>query len=138
MGDNDLQHRGRGRQGDYAFGTAEHGWTGFDVVRFHAVEEMSRPFEVDITLVREASEAPAAEPDFSSFKAPRGLYRFQVTDSARIKSPTIRPYVVQYNESDLDFVSRLLEEEGISYLFEQGDDACLLTITDRPGKSPLF
>jgi type VI secretion system secreted protein VgrG len=233
-----LQHRGRGRHPDYVFGTAEHGFTGFDVARFHAIEEISRPFEIDITLIREAdrgpvsldhlldapatlhvaSEArfrpihgivaeaeevertaklsvyrvllvphlfraryrrrcrnfigqtveqivsavlenrapafpqgtaalsplsgqvapPAVTPDFSTFKPPRGLYRWAVSDPARIQDPTVRPYVVQYNESDLDFVSRLLEDEGISYFFEHGEDACVLTLTDAPGKAPLF
>ena len=40
---------------------------------------------------------------------------------------------MQYNESDLDFVARLLEEEGVSYHFEHGDGVCLLVLSDADG-----
>ena len=39
-------------------------------------------------------------------------------------------YCVQYRETDLDFVSRLLEEEGIFYFFEHGDTKHLLVFAD--------
>ncbi len=41
-----------------------------------------------------------------------------------------RTYCVQYRESDLDFVSRLLEEEGMFYFFEQTEDGHVLVIGD--------
>jgi len=41
-----------------------------------------------------------------------------------------RTYCVQYRETDLDFVSRLLEEEGMFYFFEQTEDGHLLVIAD--------
>ena len=34
----------------------------------------------------------------------------------------VRSYCVQYRESDLDFVARLLAEEGIGYRFEEADE----------------
>jgi len=44
----------------------------------------------------------------------------------------IRNYCVQYRESDWDFASRLLEEEGIFYYFEHTEDLCKLMIADHP------
>jgi len=41
-----------------------------------------------------------------------------------------RDYCVQYQESDLDFVQRLLEEEGITYYFEQKKDKDVLCMGD--------
>jgi type VI secretion system secreted protein VgrG len=37
---------------------------------------------------------------------------------------------VQYSESDFDFVSRLLEEDGLFYRFDHSDEACGLIIGD--------
>lgn len=42
-----------------------------------------------------------------------------------------REYCVQYRESYLNFISRLLEEEGISYYFVHADSKHTLTIVDR-------
>lgn len=41
-----------------------------------------------------------------------------------------RDYCVQYRESDLDFVSRLLEEEGIFYFFQHEDGKHTLILAD--------
>jgi type VI secretion system secreted protein VgrG len=64
--------------------------------------------------------APAAE-----------AFTFRIADVSRFDSGAARPYVVQYNESDFAFISRLLEEEGISYHFENGHEKCLLVLSDR-------
>ena len=42
-----------------------------------------------------------------------GLRGVQVDKSKLTGTPRSRPYCVQYRESDFDFVSRLMEEEGI-------------------------
>ena len=47
-----------------------------------------------------------------------------------------REYCTQYKETDLDFVQRLLEYEGIRYHFEHGDSAETLVITDDPQAAP--
>jgi len=41
-----------------------------------------------------------------------------------------REYVVQYRESDLNFISRLMEHEGIFYFFEHDDEKEKIIITD--------
>lgn len=45
---------------------------------------------------------------------------------------TARDYCVQYEESDLDFVSRLLEDEGIYYYFKHEDGKHTLVLGDDP------
>jgi len=49
-------------------------------------------------------------------------------------SGTYRPrnYCVQYQETDFDFASRLMEEEGIFYYFRHEQDKHTLVITDGP------
>ena len=41
-----------------------------------------------------------------------------------------REYVVQYRETDFNFVSRLLEDEGIFYYFEHRDDKHILVLAN--------
>jgi len=49
-----------------------------------------------------------------------------------------RDYCVQYGESDFDFVSRLMEEEGIYYFFKHSDGSHQMVVTDLPGKHPTI
>ena len=67
--------------------------------------------------------------------APQALFHWDVRGegAGRIADAGLRPYVVQYNKRDLAFVSRLLAEEGISYLFHHTREAAIMILTDRPG-----
>ncbi len=49
----------------------------------------------------------------------------------------LREYCVQYNETSLNFVSRLLEEEGIFYYFEHSDGSHVLVLADHPSDCPV-
>jgi len=56
---------------------------------------------------------------------PGDRFRFALTGSYQQ-----REYCVQYNESDFDFISRLMEEEGIFYFFEHSKDKHVLVMSD--------
>ncbi|KYF55716.1 hypothetical protein BE08_06280 [Sorangium cellulosum] len=71
----------------------------------------------------------AAEPG-DAFVTPSEMFAFRIRDPARLDDPNARPYCVQYEESDFDFVARLLEEDGISYHFEHTDRAVVLVLSD--------
>jgi type VI secretion system secreted protein VgrG len=43
-------------------------------------------------------------------------------------------YCVQYRETDFNFISRLMETEGIFYFFEHSDKKHVLVLADEPGK----
>ncbi len=45
-----------------------------------------------------------------------------------------RDYCVQYRETDLNFASRLMEEEGIYYYFKHTDGAHEMTVANTPGQ----
>lgn len=53
-------------------------------------------------------------------------YRFSVIGTAL----DVREYCVQYGESDLDFIQRLMEHEGVFYYFEFEDEKHTLIMTD--------
>lgn len=47
-----------------------------------------------------------------------------------------RNYSVQYNETDFDFASRLMEEEGIYFFFENKEGSHKLIVADMPQSHP--
>src|SRR5580698_6411431 len=47
-----------------------------------------------------------------------------------------RDYCVQYRESDFDFASRLMEEEGIYYFFKHSDGNHQMMVSDNISKHP--
>jgi len=47
-----------------------------------------------------------------------------------------RKYRVQYAESDFAFMSRMLEDAGITFYFEQGGDETKLVLSDAPQQNP--
>lgn len=52
--------------------------------------------------------------------------------------PPVREFVVQYQETDWDFVQRLLEDEGIFYYFDHTDDGDLLVMgNDAANHKPI-
>ena len=78
-------------------------------------------------------EPPVGGP---SYQPAQEQFTWRMSKAVRLDNPKARPYVVQYNESDLDFVARLLEEEGISYHFEHDDEASLLVLSDADTGRP--
>lgn len=78
-----------------------------------------------------------AREDLVSFHKPRLTFAWALEDTRRIDDPDAHPYCVQYDESDHDFVARLLEENGISYHYEHADDECCLVLTDFDGGRPV-
>ncbi|MCP3869543.1 MAG: type VI secretion system tip protein VgrG [Gammaproteobacteria bacterium] len=47
-----------------------------------------------------------------------------------------REYCVQYRESELNFISRLMEEEGVFYFFEQQESKHVMVMGDNPSAHP--
>ncbi|HEX6550978.1 MAG TPA: type VI secretion system tip protein TssI/VgrG [Gammaproteobacteria bacterium] len=48
-----------------------------------------------------------------------------------------REFTCQYRETDLNFINRLMEYEGIHFYFENDDKACKLMLADGPDYTPV-
>src|SRR6185436_7413801 len=58
------------------------------------------------------------------------LAGFGIAPELRLRDSYVRrPYCVQLRETDLAFINRLLEDEGIFYFFLEGD---ILVLADSP------
>ncbi|WP_238913958.1 type VI secretion system Vgr family protein [Achromobacter insolitus] len=67
------------------------------------------------------------------------LGRYEVAFESRLGTGAYpkRPYCVQYDESPFDFVSRLMEEEGIFYFFDAADGKHTMVLADSPAAHPV-
>ena len=61
-----------------------------------------------------------------------GPYQRSVDTSCVSGDYPVQEYTVQYRESDLDFVHRMLEEHGIGYRFDHADGVETLVLFDGP------
>jgi len=64
---------------------------------------------------------------FKDAGIPDDAYRFALQSDY-----DVRTFVAQYRETDIDFVSRLMEQEGIFYFFEHTPDSQTMVIADSP------
>ncbi len=60
-------------------------------------------------------------------KIPSDRYEFRLKNKEHK-----RRYCVQYRETDLDFINRILQEEGIYYFFEHSKDKHVMVFADDP------
>jgi len=93
---------------------------------------LSRSSNCRIFPLKDAADASVAEIIKSVFRA-HGMTDFE----DHIKGKYQREFVVQYRETDLNFVSRLMEEYGIYYFFrhEAGKHTLVLTDSSIPHKT---
>ncbi len=97
--------------------------------------------EAGLGLVGVPPVEPELAPELERFTPVVPVFVWDLRDPhtiARVKHATLRQYVVQYNESDFDFVARLLEEEGLATFFEHGLGRTVMWISDRPGIQSMF
>lgn len=59
-------------------------------------------------------------------------FRFSMQSTYEPINKPPREFCVQYRESDFNFISRLMEEEGIFYFFEYNDEREIMVIADSP------
>lgn len=92
--------------------------------------------EFDKLLQKDSGQESSPDLGGIDYRPALESFTWRIVDSSRLDDARVHPYVVQYNESDFDFVSRLLEAEGISYHFEHGAESILLVLTDSDSGRP--
>src|SRR4030042_1948603 len=83
--------------------------------------------ERDCRIFQKKDVQEIAKQVFKDAGIPSDRFAFRLQSS-----PPVREYCVQYRETDLNFISRLLEEEGFFYFFEHATDKTLLVFAGSP------
>lgn len=90
-------------------------WLMTQRTNYRIFQQMSEP-QIALKLLEEWNIHPLVEIDLCAYKT--------------------RKYKVQYNESDFAFLSRVLEDAGISYSFREKDNHTFMVLTDHPQDAP--
>src|SRR4051794_25164482 len=101
-------------------------------------------FDVDVLPrrggpVAVAADPPPEQPDLPaqdrSRDPPAGAHRWTVTMQLKTTYKP-REYCVQYRETDFEFASRLMEEEGIYYFFKHTSGGHTMVLANTPQSHP--
>lgn len=82
---------------------------------------------VDCRIFQDKSAIEVIEAVFADYPGKGAVDKTELNAGA-----AKRPYTVQYNESDYNFVTRLMEEEGIYFYFTHAKGRHTLVLTDKP------
>ncbi len=99
---------------------------GYDIYHAHAVPALwflSLEQDCRVFQFKHVQDIVAEILEESNITSDR--YRFALS-----KKDRLRKFCVQYRETDLNFISRLLEEEGIFYFFEHSEDKHVIVFSD--------
>ncbi len=102
------------------------GWVGYRAVLVPSLWRLS--LNVQSRIFQDKKVPEIVEEVLKGAGLAKDDYEFRATAREYPK----REYVVQYQESDLNFISRLLEHEGIFYFFEQGEEREKVVFGDSP------
>jgi type VI secretion system secreted protein VgrG len=105
------------------------GSTKFRAGRHYRIEVVPRLWmltqSIDCRIFQNKTTTNILEEVFKKFN----LNQYSISDIKASQKP--RPYCVQYHETTFDFISRLLEEEGIYYFFRHEKNQHTLVLTDN-------
>jgi len=132
LGDDGAPHRFAGIvAGVTHVGSTDMGSQSVHHVRFHLVSRMAlleHSFGSQIFQEKDVKDVVSAVLDQNGIDA--GMTEWKIGSYPK------REYCVQYDETALDFVSRLLEEEGIYYRVEATDDGEKIIFQDDSTAAP--
>ena len=89
-----------------------------------------------IATLRENCKIFQNQPTIDIIKGVLADHNIQVQDNTSAAGKEAREYCVQYNESDFQFISRLMEAEGIYYYFMHEANGHTLTLCDNSKPFP--
>jgi len=121
VGDSDSARHFHGLAAEFRLERFESGFAHYEVVLRPWLWFLTN--STDNRIFQQMSAVEIVEEVFGAYPAAKFEKRLR-------GSYETRDYCVQYGESDLDFVQRLLEHEGIFYFFEHADGAHTMVLTD--------